>query len=414
MLAVTGRAVRSIGMHPWIPFVVRRILRGLAVLFILSIIAFGLVRLLPGSPADVLAGPYSDAATRRGIIVDLGLDRPLVQQYLVWLGNLAHGDFGYSVFNGLPVLELIRQRLPNTIELTLAATLVSVLWGIPAGAVAALRQGRLSDRIVRGCAFLGLSAPVFMFGLCLVFVVAMVAPAWPSIGFTSFTDDPVRNLEGLVLPALAVGLPLGATLCRFMRASLLEVYEQDFLRTALATGATRLQATVRHGLRNAAGPVVTVTGLQLAGLVGNAILIENVFAIPGIGQLTVNSLLQPGHRSAAADRGRRAGGGCAVRCHPAGRSGAERRAGRAAEFRIRSGPGPAVARRVRGGAGPPAPRDSLEPPGQARHRAADRGTAVEDRNPGRHRAGAVRTADQQYSVGQLEGRHGPADLEPER
>jgi peptide/nickel transport system permease protein len=287
-----GLVGRAIGLPPLIPFIARRVLRGLAVLFVLSIVAFGLVRLLPGSPADVLAGPYSDAVTRARLAEDLGLNRPLTAQYLLWLGRLFHGDFGLSVYNGLPVLELIKQRLPNTLELALAATVVSVLWGVPAGAIAALRQGRTFDRLARGSAFLGLATPVFVFGLCLVMVTSVVAPSWPSVGFVPISDHPVRNLQSIVLPALALGLPLGSTLCRFMRSSVIEVYEQDYLRTALATGATRLQATLRHGLRNASGPVVTVAGLQLAGLVGNSILIENAFAIPGIGQLTVNSLLQ--------------------------------------------------------------------------------------------------------------------------
>ncbi|WP_433174451.1 ABC transporter permease [Actinoallomurus sp. CA-150999] len=285
-------AGRAIALPPLIPFIARRVLRGLVVLFVLSIVAFGLVRLLPGNPADVLAGPYADAATRARLAQDLGLDRPIAEQYLLWLGRLFHGDFGLSVYNGLPVLELIKQRLPNTLELALAATVVSVLWGVPAGAIAALRQGRAFDRLARGAAFLGLATPVFVFGLCLVLLASAVVPSWPSVGFVPFSDRPGRNLQSIVLPALALGLPLGATLCRFMRTSMIEVYEQDYLRTALATGATRLQATVRHGLRNASGPVVTVAGLQLAGLVGNSILIENVFAIPGIGQLTVNSLLQ--------------------------------------------------------------------------------------------------------------------------
>ncbi|GAA2405077.1 ABC transporter permease [Actinomadura vinacea] len=290
MAAGLGR--RLGGLPPLIPFLARRVLRGIFVLFILSIVAFGLVRMLPGTPADILAGPYSDAATRARIVEDLGLDLPLTEQYLVWLGNMFQGDFGFSVFNGLPVLELIMQRLPNTLELALAATIVSILWGVPAGAGAALGQGRAFDRIARGGAFLGLATPVFVFGIGLILLVSTILPSWPSVGFVPLTDDVWRNLQGLLLPALALGLPLGATLCRFMRTSMIEVYEQDYLRTALATGASRLQATLRHGLRNASGPVVTVAGLQMAGLVGNAILIENVFAIPGIGQLTVTSLLQ--------------------------------------------------------------------------------------------------------------------------
>jgi len=273
-------------------FAIRRLLRGLLVLFALSLLAFGLVHLLPGSPVDTLAGPYSDAATRQQLTADLGLDKPLPVQYLAWLSNTLHGDLGTSVFNGLPVSQLIGDRLPNTLELAVFATLVSVAWGIPAGAVSAMKRGRLFDAGARTATFVGLAIPVFVFGVALVMVFSIAFPSWPTLGFVPLSQDPVRNLQSMVLPSIALGLPLGSTLCRFMRSSMLEVYEQDFIRTALASGSTKLQATMRHGLRNAAAPVATVAGLQMAGIVGNSILIENVFAIPGIGQLTVTAITQ--------------------------------------------------------------------------------------------------------------------------
>jgi len=273
-------------------FAVRRLLRGVLVLFALSLLAFALVHLLPGSPVDTLAGPYSDEATRQKLTSDLGLDAPLPVQYLTWLTNLLQGDLGTSVFNGLPVSELIGDRLPNTLELAVFATLVSVAWGIPAGALSAMKRGRLFDAGARTATFVGLAIPVFVFGVALVMVFSIAFPSWPTLGFVPLSQDPVRNLQSMVLPSIALGLPLGSTLCRFMRSSMLEVYEQDFIRTALASGSTKLQATMRHGLRNAAAPVATVAGLQMAGIVGNSILIENVFAIPGIGQLTVTAITQ--------------------------------------------------------------------------------------------------------------------------
>ena len=273
-------------------FAVRRLLRGLLVLFALSLLAFGLVHLLPGSPVDTLAGPYSDEATRKQLTADLGLDEPLPLQYLTWLSNMLHGDLGTSAFNGLPVSELIGDRLPNTLQLAVFATLVSLAWGIPAGALSAMKRGRPFDVAARTASFVGLAIPVFVFGVALVMVFSTVFPSWPTLGFVPFSQDPVKNLQSMILPSIALGLPLGSTLCRFMRSSMLEVYEQDFIRTALASGSTPLQATMRHGLRNAAAPVATVAGLQMAGIVGNSILIENVFAIPGIGQLTVTAITQ--------------------------------------------------------------------------------------------------------------------------
>lgn len=292
-MAAPARRGRPDGViPPWLLFVGRRTGRGLVVLFALSLLAFGLVHMLPGSPADTLAGPYSDAATRAQIAADLGLDDPLPVQYLTWLWNTLQGNLGVSYYNGLPVSQLIADRLPNTLQLAVFATLLSVAWGIPAGAVAAMRRGRPFDVATRALSFVGLAIPVFVFGVSLVLLFSLVFPAWPTLGFVPFADDPFRNLQSMLLPAVALGFPLGATLFRFMRASMLEVYEQDYIRTALATGSSDLQVTIRHGLRNAAAPVATVAGLQMAGIVGNSILIENVFAIPGIGQLTVTAITQ--------------------------------------------------------------------------------------------------------------------------
>ena len=287
-----GRTRRVAGLPPWLTFIIWRMLRGLGVLFALSLLAFGLVHLLPGSPVDTLAGPYSDAATRAQLTEDLGLNEPLPVQYVTWLSNMLHGDLGTSVFNGLPVSELIGERLPNTFELAIFATLISIAWGVPAGAIAALRRGRAFDVTARSATFVGLAIPVFVFGVGLVLLFSVFFPSWPTLGFVSFADDPLTNLQTMILPSIALGLPLGSTLCRYMRSSMLEVYEQDFIRTALATGSTKLQATMRHGIRNAAAPVATVAGLQMAAIVGNSILIENVFAIPGIGQLTVTAITQ--------------------------------------------------------------------------------------------------------------------------
>jgi peptide/nickel transport system permease protein len=281
-------------------FIGWRVLRGLLVLFLLSIVAFALIRMLPGDPVTLLAGPYSDEATRAALRSDLGLDGPLVGQYLHWMANMLQGDFGTSVFNGLPVKDLLLERLPNTLQLAVGATVVSIAWGVPFGAIAAMRRGSWFDRVTRTMTFLGLATPVFAFGVALILVVSFVLPSWPTLGFVTFADDPWQNMQSLLLPSLALGLPLGATIARFMRTSMLEVYEQDYMRTALAGGATRLQATLRHGMRNAAAPVVTVAGLQMAGLVGQSILIENVFAIPGIGQLTVMSILQKDYATAQA------------------------------------------------------------------------------------------------------------------
>lgn len=275
---------------PLLAFLCARIARGLVVLFTLSILAFGVVHLIPGDPAETLAGPYSDASTRAQITRDLGLDGSLISQYLRWIGNALHGDFGTSYVNGLPVNELIMSRIPNTLQLAIGATLVSVLWGVSFGLIAAMKKGRPFDWFTRGATFLGMATPVFAFGVALVLFASVTFPSWPTLGFVPFSENPSQNLASMVLPCLAIGLPLGSTICRYMRTSMLEVYDHDFMRTALATGSTRWQATIRHGFRNASAPVVTIAGLQIAGIVGESILVENVFAIPGIGQLTITAI----------------------------------------------------------------------------------------------------------------------------
>lgn len=284
--------IASYRLPPTAAMVLGRLVRGLIVLWVLSVMTFALVQALPGSPVDVLAGPYSDAETRARMYQDLGLDQPLLLQYFNWLREVVQGNLGTSLFTGLPVSELILDRLGNTLELALAATVISLLWGVPLGALAALNRGGIVDRIARAGTFLGLATPVFVLGVVLVLAATTWAPSWPTLSYVPFSEDPVGNIKSLILPALALGLPLGSTVCRYMRTSMLDVYEQDYIRTALATGATRFEATVRHGLRNASAPVVTIAGLQMAGLIGEAVLVENVFAIPGIGQLTVNSLQQ--------------------------------------------------------------------------------------------------------------------------
>ena len=283
---------RPWGLPPALAFLLRRIARGALVLVVLSMLAFAMVHLLPGNPVENLLGPYSTAAQRARLIQQLGLNGPLVTQYLHWVDNALHGNFGTSLSYGVPVRQLIGERLPTTLELSVAATIISIAWGVPFGALAAMRRGKLTDAVARGATFLGMATPVFAFGVAVVLLFTVVFPHWPTVDYVPFGQNPAQNLQAILLPALVMGLPLGSTICRFTRSSMLEVYEQDFIRTALASGSSPLSATLRHGIRNAAGPVMTVIGLQLAGLIGQSILVENVFAIPGIGQLTVTAISQ--------------------------------------------------------------------------------------------------------------------------
>jgi len=287
-----ARAATPRRVPPLVAFIGIRLARGLGVLAVVSMLAFGMVRSLPGDPVANLIGPYGTDEQRAALTESLGLNGSIVTQYFSWLGQVFQGDWGTSVFSGLPTIQLVADRLPNTVELAIFATIISVAWGIPAGALAALYRGRFLDTVVRALTFLGMAVPVFAFGVIIVLVFTKYLPQWPTLSFVPFSTDPLRNLASVILPAVTLGLPLGSTLCRFTRSSMLEVYEQDYIRTALAGGATPLQASIRHGLRNASAPVATIVGLQLAGLIGGTILVENVFAIPGLGQLAVSSITQ--------------------------------------------------------------------------------------------------------------------------
>lgn len=269
-----------------------RVLRSLAVVLCLSAIVFALAHLVPGDPAALIAGENSTPQLRAQITQQLGLDQPVWSQYLTWIGHAVRGDLGSSLLDGQSVGAQVAARLPVSLELAVYAAVIAVLWGIPAGIWSAMHQGRAKDRVVNSAAFMGLAVPPFVVGTVMVLLVSTLAPAWPLFSFVPFSQDPLLNLQVLLLPAIALGIPFGATLCRYMRAAVLDVEGQDFMRTAAAKGAGRRRLMLRHALRNALVPVVTAGGLQLGVLVGGTVIVEQVFALPGLGSLIVNSITQ--------------------------------------------------------------------------------------------------------------------------
>lgn len=269
-----------------------RIARALAVVLSLSAVVFLLAHLIPGDPATLIAGENSTPELRAQITRELGLDQPVWSQYLGWLGHAVRGDLGQSLLDGQSVAAQVADRLPVSLELAVYAAVVAAVWGIPAGIWSAMHQGRAVDRLVNGTAFLGLAFPPFVVGTVMVLLVSRLTPGWPLFSFVPFAQDPLLNLQDLLLPAMALGIPFGATLCRYMRAAILDVAGQDFMRTAAAKGAGRRRLMLRHALRNALVPVVTAGGLQLGVLVGGTVIVEQVFALPGLGSLIVNSITQ--------------------------------------------------------------------------------------------------------------------------
>ncbi|MER5787413.1 ABC transporter permease [Streptomyces sp. NPDC001980] len=269
-----------------------RIARALAVVLCLSAVVFLLAHLIPGDPATLIAGENSTPELRAQITRELGLDQSVWSQYLSWLGHAVRGDLGTSLLDGQSVAAQVAERLPVSLELAVYAAVIAAVWGIPAGIWSAMHQGRAVDRLVNGTAFLGLAFPPFVVGTVMVLLVSRLTPGWPLFSFVPFDQDPLLNLQDLLLPAVALGIPFGATLCRYMRAAVLDVAGQDFMRTAAAKGAGRRRLMLRHALRNALVPVVTAGGLQLGVLVGGTVIVEQVFALPGLGSLIVTSITQ--------------------------------------------------------------------------------------------------------------------------
>lgn len=271
-------------------FALRRLLSAIPTLLIVTLLVFAMVKLLPGDPARLLLGqeatPQSIAELRRS----LGLDRPLPTQYLSWLGDLLRLDFGRSVQDNTPVGTLIAQKLPVTMQLAAFSMLISLLISVPAGVLGAVKRGTWVDQLLTLFALSGISLPSFFLGILLIYLFSIKLAWIPASGYTGFLENPGRNLLLLLLPAVTLGTGVAAVLTRYLRASLSETLTQDYVRTAHAKGVTQSQVTLRHALRNALIPFLTVFGLQLGGLLGGAVITEQIFSIPGFGRLLVDAV----------------------------------------------------------------------------------------------------------------------------
>jgi peptide/nickel transport system permease protein len=273
-----------------IQYIFRRLLVALPILFGVSLFTFGLVRWIPGDPILIMLGTDAMGADVEGIRRLYGLDRPWPVQYAEWLANVLRGDLGLSIRTRMPVGQSILQRLPVTIELTALSLLLGLLIGVPAAVLAATYRGKTADALVGVVSLLGISVPGFWLAILLMLFFSLYLRLLPSIGYVALHEGPLDNLRHLILPALGLALPLGATIMRFMRSSLLEVFGQDYFRTARAKGLTYVMAVNKHALRNALIPVVTVIGIQIGRLLGGAVIIEQIFALPGLGRLVFDGI----------------------------------------------------------------------------------------------------------------------------
>ncbi len=275
-----------------IPQLLQRLVATIPVLGVVAIAVFALLHVTPGDPAVIIAGDYATTEDIARIRSRLGLDQPFLTQVAIWLGRIVRGDLGTSIFSGLPVATLIQQRAEVTIALTVAAMLISVGLGVPLGVLAAWKKGSWIDRVVMIFAVSGFSMPTFWLGFLLVYVFAISAHWLPVQGYRSVADGLWPFLRHLTLPALTLSLVYMALIARMTRASMLTVLSEDFIRTAFAKGLAPRRVLVRHALKNASLPVVTIIGIGFALLIGGAVVTESVFALPGLGRLTVDAIIR--------------------------------------------------------------------------------------------------------------------------
>jgi len=271
-------------------YIVQRVLALVAVQFGITLIVFFLIRLVPGDLVDFIFAQYMSSGRMNEIRALWGLDRPVIDQYLDWLGRLMQGDFGRSMLSGRPITSDILMRFPVTVQLSAMAAAWSVVVGISLGVVAARRPNGKIDGLVTSLTLLGLATPHFWLATLLIYLFAVQLGWFPAVGYVSFREDPLRSLQSLVLPALALGTTMAAAVMRMTRSAMLEVLSQDYIRTARAKGNPERSVLSRHALKNAMIPVLTLVGTETGKLLGGSLIIEQIFAIPGLGQYAVNSI----------------------------------------------------------------------------------------------------------------------------
>lgn len=273
-------------------FILRRVLMMIPVLLGVSLVTFIIIRSIPGDPVQVLLGadrrttPEQIAAIRSAY----GLDQSLPVQYLKWLGHVVTGDLGDSLRTRRPLTTELELRLPVTIQLTLMAGIIAAIPALVFGIIAALKRNTGIDYATTLASLIGVSVPNFFLATLLVLVFSFWLKWLPPVGFRPFLDDPVQNLKTMILPAVALGLPLSAVLMRFVRSSVLEVLGQEYVRTARAKGIPRRQVLFRHVMPNAGIPILTIAGIQVAGLLGGTVIIEQIFGLPGVGRYVYEAI----------------------------------------------------------------------------------------------------------------------------
>lgn len=262
----------------------------LITLFLVTLITFGLTKILPGNVALLILGPNATEASIAQLEAQLGLDQPLYVQYVEWVAGLFSGNLGMSLRYNVPVVDLIALRLPRSLLLAVSATIISVTLSIPLGIIAAVRKNTPSDLTASMLAFVGLSLPIFLWGLVFIYVFALTLGGFPTRGYVSPMVDPIAAIHHLILPASAMGVALTAYIMRMTRSSMIDELSEDYVEFARSKGLNERAVVLRHALKNAAIPVITVVAFQFSYAFGGVVVLEEVFSWPGIGQLTLTAI----------------------------------------------------------------------------------------------------------------------------
>jgi peptide/nickel transport system permease protein len=273
-------------------YIVRRLGATVVVMAVVAFIVFSLLYLTPGDPAAVIAGDVATEDDIKRIRQSLGLDQPFIVRFGAWLWSLLHGDLGISIFTNLPVTKLIAQRIEPTISLTICTLIVAIITSVPLGTIAAARAESKTDRAIMGFSVLGFSLPVFVLAYLLILLFSLQLQILPVQGYRPIAEGFWSWLKHLILPSLALGTVYAALITRITRASVLDVLAQDYIRTAQAKGLEERNILIHHALKNAAVPIITIIGIGIGLLISGAVVTETVFAIPGIGRLTVDAILR--------------------------------------------------------------------------------------------------------------------------
>ena len=271
-------------------FILRRILIAIPTILLISVFVFSLQKLLPGDPVLAMAGEERDPEVLEFLREKYRLNDPIPVQYLTWVGNALRGDLGISLRTNQPVTELIAEKLPVTIQLAVMAILFALVIGIPAGIVSAVKKGTVTDYVANIVALSGLSIPNFWLGIMLILLVSVRLDLLPASGYVPLSEDPVKSITTMLMPAFVLGTALAATLMRHTRSAMLGVLKSDYVRTARAKGLYERRVVLKHAFRNALTPIVTLTALLFGELIAGAVLTEQIFTIPGFGKLVVDAV----------------------------------------------------------------------------------------------------------------------------